>query len=480
MKVIEESLLKTVRDLVEAHFGIACPDSQFPVFEKKMTQVLIDVSEQHSLDVASAAKSDAQRLLSLILPKVTVGETFFFRNRAQFEALRQRVLPELSGQLKPGTPLIFWSAGCSSGEEPYSLAMWVREYAPDLFPSRIKIIATDVNPQAIARARAGRFTKRSFRQNDAYWIHKYFRQIEGEFILDEATKEVVSFQEHNLVSGALPLGLPPRGASLVFCRNVLIYFAASRVQQILRLFMDALSPEGFLMLGHAEAFAVLNEWQRNYLPGTFFYQKPLPGGVKKSPRAKAALPGSPCPSAMVPAPVLAEKTSLPRVRLRPRAAPRAEIAGKKTPEDDLAVIRKHLEAGALQECMELLQQLLRREKTCVQAYFLLALCADQAGDTERAHAAMKNALFLDKSLVMGHYFLGALNERKGDTEAAIRNYQTVCRLLGHHDDAEMVPHGDWLTAGYVREIARVRTQELQTQGLDAEVEGDHGSATQST
>ncbi len=477
MKGIEEAVLKQIRDLVEAEFGIACPDSQFPVFEKKMAQVLIDVSEKHKIDVAVVARSDPGRLLSLILPKVTVGETFFFRNRAQFEALRQRILPALLRELGGNAPLIIWSAGCSSGEEPYSLAMWIAEYAPEIFPGRVKIIATDVNPQSIEKAKAGRFSRRSFRQNDAYWIRKYFSQKKEEFVLDESVRAAVSFQAHNLACGALPLGIPPREASLVFCRNVLIYFTSERASKILTLFQDALSKDGFLMLGHAESFAVLNQWRRNYLPGTFFYQKPIPGAVNRPKRISVVTPPrSGGRSDPTPPRVESSRTALAPSRRSLAAAPAQQK--KPVPDDELVRIQKYLETGALKECMERLTQFLRREKTSVDAYFLLALCADQLGDLERAQAAMKNALFLNKGLVMGHYFLGTLSERQGDNEGAIRSYQTVCRLLTNHDDGELVPHGDWLTVGYLREIAKARTLELQTRELDADMEGEHGSAPQ--
>ena len=191
-----------------------------------------------------------------VVDALTTNETSWFRDVAPFQALTGHVLPALI-QNSPGlTSLRVWSAACSTGQEPYSIAMALLAAAPDL---RVKITATDISQEVLARGRAGRYSQLEINRGlPALTFVRHFTRAGTEWQLSDQVRSMVTFSQHNL------LHTPPAGGpfDIIFLRNVLIYFDIQTRGEVLRSVRRALLPSGFLLLGAVEAtFGIDDSWE---------------------------------------------------------------------------------------------------------------------------------------------------------------------------------------------------------------------------
>jgi len=188
--------------------------------------------------------------LQKLLQFLTVGETYFFRYPSHFSALRERLAARYTFS---ADPIRIWSAGCSTGEEPYSIAISIMEALPDWRERDIKVIATDINNRSLKRAREGVYTPWSMRIAEQHHKQRYFDQVGDSFLIRSQVKQLVEFSHLNLSS---PDGAPVcdqlKELDAVFCRNVLIYFPSEPAAQMVARFAAALKSSGQLFLGHAE------------------------------------------------------------------------------------------------------------------------------------------------------------------------------------------------------------------------------------
>jgi chemotaxis protein methyltransferase CheR len=199
--------------------------------------------------VAKLRERPDTALQSRVVEAMTINETSFFRDVNPFEVLRRHVLPALSRARQQNRALNIWSAACSTGQEPYSLAMLLREVFPDSATWRLRIIATDLCSQVLEKARRGKFTQLEVNRGlPAPMLVKHFVQDGTEWQIKPDVKAMVDFRQMNL--SAPWQGLPPM--DVVLMRNVLIYFDVETKRRLLGYLRDVLRPDGFLFLGAAE------------------------------------------------------------------------------------------------------------------------------------------------------------------------------------------------------------------------------------
>ena len=212
--------------------------------------------------------------LRALLPHVTVTHTEFFRDPRQFHALEHRVLPDLLAKARAEKrPLRIWSAGCATGEEPYSLAIALDELGAA--PDEVELWGTDLNGSAISAARLGRFPPRRVLQVSAPRRERYFDPVDDGFQLRERLRAFVRFESHNLAA-PLPALATPQSLDLVLCRNVIIYFSPHTIRALLDRFFEALRPGGMLVLGYSESlFRVYDRFEMTEVEGAFLYRRPL-------------------------------------------------------------------------------------------------------------------------------------------------------------------------------------------------------------
>jgi chemotaxis protein methyltransferase CheR len=207
-----------------------------------------------------------------VVEAMTTNETSFFRDFHPFEALRKSILPELMTRRAVSKELTFWSAACSSGQEPYSLAILLQEYFPSLADWRLRIIATELSEEMLVRAREGHYSQLEVNRGlPAALLIKYFRQRGSDWQIREDIRRRVEFQILNLAE-AWPL-LPPM--DVILMRNVLIYFGLDTKKKILGKIRQLLKPDGFLFLGGAETtFNLDDNFERVQFDRTICYRLP--------------------------------------------------------------------------------------------------------------------------------------------------------------------------------------------------------------
>jgi chemotaxis protein methyltransferase CheR len=448
----------------------------------------------HSLRLALSARmpalglSDAadyvQRLRGLagehelrsLLPYVTVGKTDFFRDPRQMHALETKLIRETLNRARlENRKATLWSAGCATGEEPYTLAMMLVEAAAQ--PSEVDLLATDVNPAAIEAAKVGRYPLRRLNGVSPQRLSRYFlRTEEGQYEVVPKLREYVKFEGHNLAAPVLPHG-HDSSLDLILCRNVIIYFDFQTIRAVMDRFLMALRPGGTLLLGYSESlFQVYDKFEMVEIEGAFVYQRAKPGTEPKKkkmleltskPAAAPTLRKVPLPPAQggqftalpfrlpTPAPVSNVHTS-PAIRLNDVGAQLergefdAALKGVKTLLDDhpnelgalltLGNISSLL--GKVDEAKEAFASALQREPLCVEARIYASMASLQVGKLEEARADLNKALFLEPTLAIGHYLLAQVLERIGELEGARRSYKNVIEqirfpqrpLAGHYPD----------------------------------------------
>jgi len=217
-----------------------------------------------------ASCEELQQLTNIM----TVNETYFLREEYQFQCLVNSILPEIIARKSDKSPIRIWCIPSSSGEEPYSIAMYLLERWPGINDWDVEIISSDVDTGVLKRARAGRYTPRSVQFLPALWMKKYFTPTDGEFQLCDDIRQAVSFTRVNLAVSADTR--PYRDFDVIFCRNLLIYFDDVSRKEAAETFYDVLKPGGIICLGHSESMSRISSLYivRKFVDA-IVYQKPL-------------------------------------------------------------------------------------------------------------------------------------------------------------------------------------------------------------
>jgi chemotaxis protein methyltransferase CheR len=221
--------------------------------------------------VAALREEQTSALHEEVVDALTTNETTWFRDVAPFESLRTHVLPDLIERKRLSRTLFIWSAGCSSGQEPYSLAMLIREDFPELDDWQISIVGTDVSAAMLERARAGLYGQIEVNRGlPAHLLIKYFHRAGVRWELDTRIRSMVRFQRQSLVGPWTNLPV----MDLVLMRNVMIYFDTPTKRQVLGRVRDVLAPHGYLLLGSAETTLHIDDaFQRLAVGPTGWYRR---------------------------------------------------------------------------------------------------------------------------------------------------------------------------------------------------------------
>ena len=243
-----------IRDLIAEKSGIYFQTSKRQYFLRRLRRRMealgcSRIKDYYHVLVTDTTKQELSELLNLL----TTTETYFFRNTQQLESFEKEVIPTIlrKKQELGHSHLYLWSAGCSSGEEPYTLAMILLDTIPDIHRWKISIVGTDINTQVITKAKEGLYSARSLRDTPHRYIMKYFIKQDDLYQISDQVKHITSFRVGNL--------LDQKDSSLnqnldcIFCRNVLIYFDIETCKTVVTMFYENLTPNGYLFLGHSES-----------------------------------------------------------------------------------------------------------------------------------------------------------------------------------------------------------------------------------
>ena len=422
--------------------------------------------------------------LTLLL---TTSESYFFRDQGQFRLLANQIFPELIERQKLARSLRIWSAGCSTGEEPYSLAILVQEMIPDWEHWQILILGTDINQSNIEKAKRGIYNSWSFRLVDTDLQRRYFYERETEWEIQERIRQMVTFRYGNLVQDQFPYqAAGVCNMDLIICRNVFVYFDSQAIATVLDKFYSTLKPGGYLITAHAELYGQqLGRLRAKVFPESVVYQRREDWPVDNSPTATAAAAapklglwpwephsrrsasnrlhlaadtaalGSPIPGESPQLRSLAAgKSSTTHPAFSPDRAnlvpnghqkppgpnpiARSALGGSPVPADSTLspeVAHKILSEGqtlfqkeAYPEAIQKAKQVIALQPANFSAYYLMAQAHANLGEYDKAKLATQQAIKINSLSAEPYYLLAHIAEEQGDIEAAKMFFKRIIYL----------------------------------------------------
>lgn len=447
----------------------------------------------------SVPPTDAQ--IEVLASHLTVGETYFFREKKTFEVLAAEVLPEIIRSRRGREQrLRLWSAACCTGEEAYSLAILLREALPDYAEWHVTITATDINGRFLHKAAAGIYGEWSFRDRPASFRESYFnRTPDGRYLIRPEIWKLVNFARLNLVEDVYPsLATDTNAMDVIFCRNVLMYFTPPQVQSVIRKLHHALAEGGWLVVSPSEASnALFPQFVTVNFPGVILYQKSetklrarqswMPSPLVESatfvahpfetsspwtPQAPVALPAeiAPAPPPQEPARPEMLPTARALAETLYRQGRYAEAAdalvaslARCTPDPQAysLLARALANQGELTDALAWCDRWIAAAKLDPAAHYVRAVVLLERGEPESARASFQRVLYLQPDFVLAHFALGNLARSEGRTEEADRHFGNALRLLSRYQPGDALPESEGLTAGRLTETITAMT-ELET------------------
>lgn len=276
---LEEEVFRLIRDFVRDYCGIYFDDDSRYLLEKRLSRRVrtLHFSNFREYYRYLLYHKNREEELALIIDIITVNETYFFREQNQLKTFSEEILPELKDINKDKKRLRVWSAGCSTGEEPYTIAILVLEKG--YFHNwNIEIFGSDINQRVLQAARSGIYRKNSFRATEPYFLRKYFREEDNISRISDNVKQYVNFSHLNLLD---PFKVKLVGTvDVIFCRNVLIYFDYPSRKKVIDMFYERLADGGYLLLGHAESLInISTAFSLRHFKYDMVYQKPVKKGA---------------------------------------------------------------------------------------------------------------------------------------------------------------------------------------------------------
>jgi chemotaxis protein methyltransferase CheR len=471
--------LEAFRVLVARTLGLRCDGGQLDRLAEVLRARLRASGATFATYIARYDDAEVRALAELL----TIGETSFFRTVDNFVALVEVVLPErMRARAAAGDwRLHILSAGCSTGEELYTLAMLLREKVPDLAGWEVRLTGVDINPGAIAHARRGRYSAWSLRDTPDAMKARYFRGSRRDQQIDAGLAQLVTFEERNLVADD-PAFWQLETFDVIFCRNVIMYFTPEASTAVIERLHRSLVPGGYLFLGYAENLrGVSKDFHLRHTHDTFYYQKRdadeahgtadtlswydtirdsaarVEGLVTPDETAQAASMNRP-----VPEPALALDLSrreryaeaIELVRVQP-----PEARGDADTELLLAVLCTN--GGRFDEAEAICQRVLELDGLSGGAHYLRALAHEHQGDSQAARRDDETAIYLDATFAMPRMHLGLLAKRRGDREAAERSLSEALALLAREDTARILLFGGGFSREMLIEFCRSELRALE-------------------
>lgn len=373
----------------------------------------------------------------LLTVRCTTGESYFFRDPAQIDLLAAKLLPELIARRADQRTLRIWSAGCASGEEAYTLAMLVLELAPRLEGWQVLILGTDINHEALQKARRGLYREWSFRALDAQRKQRYFEPLGDQWQIAPRLRDRVDFRHLDLVRSPFPEPASDLAEfDLILCRNVFIYLDAHAVGGITAKFSQALADGGYLVTGHSELFGHDTPplHMRVYAQSAAFQKDP----------ALQTLTNPWLTPQLTDLPTLADLA--PTATIKPPPAPivdAAPTAPKPNIDQLMQTARQHANGGRSEQAEQDCRKAIALADLDPRPYFLLAQLAQARGDRTEAKTLLKKVIYLDASFVAACLELGALHSQDGEHERARRLYETARAALRKLPAQSLIaPHND--------------------------------------
>lgn len=475
---------RAVAQLVQAASGLAYGASRRAEAEYRIRAAMLQVGMTDLIQYGSLLESDPAALDELV-SGLSVGETYFFRDPQHFAFVRSTVLPAIRRARGDQHVVRAWSAGCSTGEEAYSLAILLEQEG---LAQHSAILATDISRPALQRAAAARYRAWAMRGVDGATRERYFCYEPGraagakddEFVLVERIRDRVSCAYLNLTCPAAPtLQARIEETDLIFCRNVLIYFDGPTIEAVLRRLVDALAEGGWLILGPSDPVPHGDLGLETYSTpqGLFYCRRTAAQGSLRAPREPDARRLLPARHAAVRlrdarAPQLALAAPEPSGLLAAEAAllsgdyARAIALASGLPDESraCAVHARALANVDLAAAERLCSQAALRHAFSAEMHHLHAALFIGLGRYDEAARAAERVVYLDRTLAAGHFLLASIRLRRGEREAARRSYRNAQALCAALPGDQIVPLCDGASAAQMAEWAASALRQLDGAG----------------
>jgi chemotaxis protein methyltransferase CheR len=504
---VSETLLAELSAFVGSRLGLHFPRERWNDLERSA----------RAASRESAFRDDVERFIGRMLCSaltqneletlasyLTVGETYFFREKSSLEVFEQQIVPELiRARHDFGGQLRIWSAGCASGEEPYSLAIVLSRMITALKEWKIAILATDLNTRSLHKASEGIYTDWSFRDTPQWVRNTYFKAAPGgRWAISSDIKKMVTFSYLNLVEDVYPSLLNGTNAmDVILCRNVLMYFTPEAIRKVIHQFHRSLADESWLMVGPAETSQTLfSEFTSVSFTGATLYRKgatppqmltasfsyaqdEAPLSIRVAESAIQEL-GSTTASELEASAPRADNHKSPDIPKAPLLYDQAlELYQRGNYEDAvliavglitqnandanamLLLARIYANQGNLTAAITWCEKAIASDNMTACAHYLRATILQEQDLPEEAICSLRRAVYVDPHFTLGHFALGSLALRRGDLKESDKHFENVLLLLASYGPEETVPESEGLSARRLREIVTLqRSQKAAASG----------------
>lgn len=460
--------------LIQDNCGLNFPESRRSSFEQGLLRAFaaspsVDLDAYYRL-LQSTDAGDVY--FDQLVNALTTNETYFFRDEGQINALYYHVLPQLIKRRQAMRTLRIWSVGCASGEEPYSIAILLRELIPNVDDWAITILGTDINTEVLDRARKGMYSNWAFREVRARELRlRYFHAHGKRYELTPEVRRMVTFSQLNLADDTYPAyETNTTMMDLILCRNVMIYFESDFSIQLVGRLQRALVQDGWLVVGHSEHALVTHpQFQSHNFPNAILHQnvgyadvapvqqtpplddtviKPVSSSVVKAPGVKqfvlpdvssGIIPEAP---KNLPGAISVEQAQeLLEYGHSNRARDMLLALVEKQPDDvrvGCMLGQAYANLGNWQEAEHWCREAIKLDNLRLNAYYTLALVLEHQGQVMEAINAMKKVVYIDRNYVLGHFNLANLYYSNGQLPQAIKSLDNARRLLTSRAPGEVI------------------------------------------
>lgn len=458
--------LASIINLIHERTGIVLiDDHRIHTAKRALEQLIADVQvhDLAGLYVKLAALHTDHALWKQLVQALTIGETYFFRNSAYINALQNHVWPQIIQEKRQRGhhSLRVWSAGSSTGEEIYTMAMMLRDLISDHDQWSFYLVGTDINDEFLERARRAVYRGHSFRSETPSHIQpRWFTQQADGYHLKPEVKQMVHFKKLNLVEELYPSVVNGfEDFDLILCRNVTIYFDDETTRKVLDRLRLSLRDGGWLIIGHAEPMLVKSlDLQAHTFNNAVFYQRQK---AAKPPQYSSAI--RPVFPAMTRTPKPERKprstSSLPQRQSRPTGSSLPQRTKRHTAQELCDLAKADADAGRWQDALTKLTKAEAQNSLMPQVHFLRALIYREQGAAKQANQALRKAIYCDANYTMALYTLGEMYEQQGQINDARGQWRNAIRSLERVDLAAPVPGGDDLTGEMVMSLITFKLEQ---------------------
>jgi chemotaxis protein methyltransferase CheR len=485
--LVEKTNHDKIAETLSRKIGLRISTESWSDLEKKISLAAPELgfNDIYSMFEWLETAALSQKQVQILANYLTIGETYFFREKASFDILKDHIIPEIIDKnRKNDKKLRIWSAGCCTGEEPYSIAIILKQMIQDIADWNIKLLATDINQNFLNKAANGIYSSWAFRETFPEIIKKFFQSKDDKcFKIDKEIQKMVKFSNHNLVENIYPVEL--NKIDVIFCRNVLMYFTQEQAVKVIKKFYQALNDAGYLIVSPVEAtHSLFPQFTLINAGGAIIFRK----GLRPS-WAKECLPPQLNIQNVLTNETIPVSEQIPvinniqeKIDLKELKPFRKESSSPDLFEEGISLYKKgnyektielfkllishgrtdykiivllshcYANLGNLAEAQKWCEKAIEENKIDASNYYLLATILQEQNEVEKAEQILKQVIYLDQTFVLAFFALGNIARSQGKSKIADKYFKSALRILENYSPEMIIPGSDIITAGSLKEI----------------------------